>query len=247
MSKLNITKNDKYICFFARDSKYFDDYYHKIEMNAICPRDSNINVQLSALRFLVVNGYKCIRIGSAVTTELEVYNEEKSKIIDYPNSMMQSEKLDLYIQSNPVFTISTGSGIELVSICFRNPVVLVNFVEIQNLHLYNNPFYELFIPKLLWSISEKRLLKFEEILKLDGNKVHTIEYFKKMNLEVIDNREDEIKNTIVEMYQRKEKKYIVNDEIEYYRTKINKTINDATGNSHTSIGGYFALKYKDLA
>ena len=76
-------------------------------------------------------------MGAKVNKKISFAN---SKIIDYATNNMRTDFLDIFLGSECLFWISTGSGIDNLSKTFRKPILYVNqvpfviFQHIKRLH-----------------------------------------------------------------------------------------------------------------
>jgi len=205
LKKLNIKNN--FIIFFSRDSTYRDK-----KLITSAPRNSSILLQKKSIKRMSKN-YFCIRMGSKTEFELKI----KSKnFLDYSFSKYRSEFNDLFLVSNCKFLVSTGSGFDHLAILFRKPVVLVNAVETEYRYnpLYNSSI-KIFIPKKIYSKKLERLLTFSEIFKIGAHNLQTGEDYEKRSLFVIDNDEEEILQTVIEMDN------LISNKIEYTKSEEN--------------------------
>ena len=53
-----------------------------------------------------------------------------NRIIDYANSALKSDFLDVWLMSKCEFCISTSTGFDRVATAFRKPLALVNFMPL---------------------------------------------------------------------------------------------------------------------
>ena len=73
---------------------------------------------------LVKKNYYVIRIGKNVQQKFITNN---NKIIDYADSIHQSDFMDIYLHYISDFIISNGAGIDELSRIFKKPILKVNF------------------------------------------------------------------------------------------------------------------------
>jgi putative glycosyltransferase (TIGR04372 family) len=193
LNKIGISNSNKYICFFARDSRYRNE---NIENQSV--RNSNINDQLKGIDFIVNDNFKAVRIGKEVKENLKSKNKN---IIDYPLSNLKSDFLDIYLIFHSKFIIGTGSGIEDIAVLNRKKILTVNFASLAELYIYSSDFYRpIIVPKKYINLRTNQIMTFKEIFQ---NKIHhdhhSINSLKNMGYGILSNSEDEIKNAIVEM------------------------------------------------
>ena len=106
----------------------------------------------------------------------------------------------------------------------RKKILLVNTIPFCLREMYQYTKGSLFIPKKIYSNKEKRMLKLCEIERLKYNS-HEKNFFKKRNLKVINNSEEEIYLAVKEMLEN----YKINNSKRYFNNLHNKfwnTIDD---------------------
>ena len=100
-----------------------------------------------------------------------------------------------------MFFIAANSGPCAVTTIFRKPNAFVNvapFFGVMNICRKE----DMFIPKKYWSIKEKRLLNFSEILTNGVANLCKTEQYIKNGIELIENTPEEIRDLAIEMEQR---------------------------------------------
>ena len=123
--------NDEYICIFARDSAYLKKVIPENNWSGFNTRDSEIDSLIETAKYLIEKGFVVIRIGSVAKKPI---NFSHKKMIDYPFSGYRSDFLDIFINAQCKFFISTGrSGIDSVAQVFDRPLLLTNVQEFGNL------------------------------------------------------------------------------------------------------------------
>ena len=198
----NISRKDKFICFANRDSNYLNEFQKGIKtMNIDFSyhnyRDSNIHDYLFAANELTKDGYFLIRTGKFTDSKL---NHENNKIIDYSQSPLRSDFMDFFLSKECEFYICSDSGISVIPESFKTPIVFVNNPSIRNMSTHNNR--GIIILKKIYCQERKRLLKFDEIIKIENEIVHIGSksfYEKYSNLKIIDNTPEEINAAVQEM------------------------------------------------
>jgi putative glycosyltransferase (TIGR04372 family) len=195
LHKLNVFPHNKIVTFIFRD----------IAHHGFCSdahRNSDIELAEPSMEFLAKLNYKVFRIGSNVVKPIKIINKN---IIDYPISGIRTELLDLFIISKCEFYVSNGLGLDGVAAMFRRPMLFVNYPHIQFLTI--NPI-DLFIPKHFWSIEEKRMLSFKEIINIGAHTFTDDIHYKRAKIKSVDNTQDEILDAIVEMEKRLNKTWV---------------------------------------
>jgi putative glycosyltransferase (TIGR04372 family) len=196
LQKLGIEEFQPFICFHARDSLYLNSQLPGRDWGYHNYRDSDIKTYLPAMEEMARRGYYGLRMGALVKEPLK---STHPRIIDYASSL-RNDFLDIYLSSRCHFFLGCASGIDEVPKAFRRPVLYVNFIPLNLLHVLNT--VKLFIPKRLWLRAEKRFLTFSEILNSDiGAFCHTQQY-EQAGIEAVNNTAQEITDVVAEMEER---------------------------------------------
>ena len=138
----------------------------------------------------------------------EKFNLSHPKVIDYANHTLRSDFMDIYLQANCTFCISTCTGLDCVSQVFRKPVLLTNISPTFGETLMWFP-CTVFIPKELKNKSTNEFLSLSETAKichsLPSNNV--LAEFANLTLELVDNDEDQLLEAVKEMEARVTEKW----------------------------------------
>jgi len=201
LQKAGLHDEDKFLCFFSRDSRYLDEvcaYRSREEWSYHDFRDALIENHVPAIEYMVEqNGYYAFRMGYLVKDRL---NTNNPKIIDYASNGDRSELLDLYLCANCHFFLqSGGSGIASVSRVFQRPLVSVNQIPLKWCH--GNP-VTVFIPKKLWLKEKKRFMTFKEILESDVGMYMRSQDYDLAGIECVQNTPEEITDAVIEADKR---------------------------------------------
>jgi putative glycosyltransferase (TIGR04372 family) len=211
-----IEDNEKFVCFFAREPYYRP--HPKLNFGEYSSRDSSILDQIPAMEHLVEKNYKIFRMGSVVKLILPKIND---KIIDYANSDLKSDFLDLFLLTNCHFMVSTNSGIDCIPLLNRKKVLYVNFAQLENLPYFDNSFYPLFIPKKFKSLANGNLLSYSEVFKLKLNNILIRKDLQRVGFDWEDNSKSEILEAVIEM-----EKYINKQDYSVNLSNLKKKFND---------------------
>ena len=153
---------------------------------------------------LISLNYDVLRMGQIVGTSLDqVHNPG---IIDYASNH-RSEFGDVWLLTNCKFAISGGTGFYWLSTAMNKPAVITNN---ESPYMTSYGTNDLFLPRLAWSRSGKKLLPFSWLIK---NREWTINReLTECDIEVINNTADEITEVVLEMNQRLDGTWIETDE-----------------------------------
>jgi len=211
LKKFGLSENDKFVCLAVRDEAYqlkkvsarFKDWsYHD-------HRNFDINNFIMAAESLAERGYYVFRMGVVVKKAL---NTKNNKIIDYANSNLRSDFMDVYLGAKCTFCISTGFGFEEVPFVFRRPIALIQcpFGDIGKIFAYSDKFLVLTKHHILEK--ENRELSLSEIFSHGVAYAERSKIFGERGIKLVDNTPEEIKDLVIEMANNLESKKKLNNE-----------------------------------
>jgi putative glycosyltransferase (TIGR04372 family) len=126
----------KYICFHNRDAEYLQRFFPSIDFSSHSYRDTSLSNYIKGLEVLAERGYFVIRMGKCTTEKVPL--EVSSRIIDYANSSLQSDVLDIFLISKCDYFISTSAGIDSVATFFKKPTLFLNFPNLAYIANWNS-------------------------------------------------------------------------------------------------------------
>jgi putative glycosyltransferase (TIGR04372 family) len=106
----------------VRDGGYYASLGEK-ESDGYSFLNFDISTFEQAALSLVQRGYQVVRMGAGSAA---TFGAGHSTVIDYANSNLRSEFLDIYIAATCSFAISTQTGPDAVCLAFRRPVCYVD-------------------------------------------------------------------------------------------------------------------------
>jgi len=197
LKKFGLEDNDKFVCLAVRDSAYqlrkissrFKDWsYHDY-------RNFNIENFILAAEELARRGYYVFRMGVVANKPM---NSENPKIIDYVNSNLRSDFMDVYLGAKCSFCISTGLGFDNVPYIFRRPIALISlpFGDLRT----NSEKYLLLTRHHVLKKEERRL-SLSEIFSHGVAYAYDTKDFVEKGIELKDCTSDEIKDLAIEMVE----------------------------------------------
>lgn len=139
--KLGIAEDSKYICLLVRDSSYLQSEFPEADWGYHNFRDCDINTYCLAAKFLAENGYYVLRMGKVVNKDFQVHHPN---VIDYANSPLRSDFLDIYLAANCDCMITSSSGLDSVSLIFRRSIAYFNLVNYTCINRYDKILVTLF-------------------------------------------------------------------------------------------------------
>ena len=179
--------NENYVCFNSRSGDYRNDF----DSNS----NGDINCQIKGIQELTNYGLKAIRMGAIGQPRLAPHPD----IIDYANSKYKSEFNDIFLAFNCKFMISNGTGIDRIPILNRKKTIIINYF-CNGFHDIHSEFTSIFVPKKIKCLKTGRFLTFQEIFKLGLFNISSKTKLKEFGYLSHENNEDEIRDTIMEMY-----------------------------------------------
>jgi len=193
--------NKPYICLHNRDEKYLN--LRGGDGNDHLYRNHDFEKYNSSINFLLKKNYCVVRVGRNVEKNFIKKNKNFISMIDDRSNDFN----DLFLISQSKFLVSQTSGVANISALFRKKQLLINVMPFNLREFVEFPAGSLFIPKKLYNLKKKRLLKLHEICSLKYS-LHKKNFFKKRGLKVIQNTEKEIKHAIEEMLKLSNNKKI---------------------------------------
>lgn len=188
LRKIGIQEGQWYVCLHIRTGAF-----HKAKDEY---RNANIENYLEAIDYIRSKGGVVIRLGDAVKLGAEDH------YIDYPNTPMKSELMDLFLIKNCRFYLGTNSGVVDTAFLFGVPVIIVNMTDL----LFGRPYKknDIFIYKRFFSKRQNKILSFLEVFKepLYVNSALEGEFLNEFleNYQLIENTPEDIKDVVVEMF-----------------------------------------------
>ncbi len=242
LERLGIPKEKKYICFHARDSAYLDEVRNNIDWSYHNYRDSRIQNYILSAEEMTTRGYFSIRMGAIGKEKFHSLNPH---VIDYTHSTLRTDFNDIYVGSHCHFFLCSDTGISIIPEIFRIPTVFVNWTQI--LRITNTVLNGLFIFKKFLIKNENRFMSFSEIIKLDFGGKYANEIFSELDLKLIENTPEEIRDVTIEMDERLNGTWKVSKEDEELQARFWSLFGpDKLKSQDLHIGADFLRQNKDL-
>lgn len=194
-NELGIPVGAKFVCLIVRDSEYLKRHLPNHDWSYHDYRNVDIENYKKAALFLAEKGYYVIRMGKYVKKKFEV---QSPFIIDYANSSLRSDFMDIYLSSRCAFFISTTTGLDSVPRLFRKPGILTNVFLPEMETTYP---HVLFTPKKLRHKLTGHTLTFKECYKMyfSRSNENMLDFLQKNGLEIVENSADELLSVVEEM------------------------------------------------
>lgn len=196
LKEIGIEKDDKIVCFCVRDNAYLRSAFPADDWSEHDHRDSEVQDYVLAAKALESQGYKVLRMGKIVNDKLQT---DSTLIIDYANSAIRSDMLDVYLFSKAKFIISNSTGMDFLGALFRVPIGLVNVVSPKS--IAEGKIIRLYQPKEFHDKATDEILSLEQLLKRGFASAYNKRDFVSMGVEIINNSPEEIRDFALEFQQ----------------------------------------------
>lgn len=196
---LKLFRTQKTVGIIIRDEKY--SRLRNKSKDIHNARNSNINDYILGMKYLEKKGYTVFRMGKSVKQKMKY---SSPNVIDYANSKIRSDFMDLFLIKNCKFFISTGCGLDSAAMLFRKPILYVNYMGITDVTYGTHR--DLYAYKKLFNKKTRKYLKLSNIIKDNLGNIIDKKVLKKRNIDVVNLNKFEIRNVIKDMekfYQNK--------------------------------------------
>jgi len=200
LKKMGLPENAWYVTLHVRQGK------------GELVRNSDPLTTLKAVKEIISRGGYVFRVGDKSMTKLP----KIEGLIDYPFTEHKSEFMDIFLAATCNFCLGTSSGYYAVPTFFGKPVLLINFLPTLVYFALDEKC--LFLPKHLSYKKNKKVIPIEDIFQLPLGWLIDDKQYKKSDIEIKDNDENEIWQATVEMLDKLEgkklsKEFIVKNQI----------------------------------
>ena len=201
LTEFGIPEDAMFVCLLVRDSGYLDRHkeyeflgkrwsYHNY-------RDGDIDNYVLAAEELASRGYYIFRMGAKVLKPLKSSNP---KIIDYANSKIRSDFMDIYLGAKCRFCVSIPTGFDGIPMIFRKPIAYTGHVPIADFEFHNKE--SLILTKHHINKRNQKELTLSEIFSSNVAVSLRTNEFKKNEVELEENSPEEIRDLVIEMDER---------------------------------------------
>jgi len=211
LNKFGLKDGDKFVCFAIRDSAHNRLQKKTVRNNNWSYHDYRhweLDNFLLAAEELTKKGYYVFRMGRYVEKEFKTKNP---KIIDYANSNLKSEFMDVFLGAKCSFCLSTGFGFDEVPNLFRKPIIYL-ILPFGHFRSFSDRF--LILTKHHYLKKENRRLTLSEIFSHGLAFVYETKIFQQKGIELVDNSPEEIKDAVIEMHESLEENKKLSNEDE---------------------------------
>lgn len=198
LEKLN-PKKLAIICIHVREVGFYSEHN-----NLRYGRNANIDDLNDSIDWLISQGNFVVRLGDKSMRKLK----SRENLFDYAHSPIKSEENDIIIPSKSVMMVCGNSGYTIFPINFGIPAAYINHMPLGCTPWNKKAFL---IHKKYYCKKKERYLHYDEIIPPPLGHVESLSFFKKHNIQLIDNTPIEILRCIQNTYTKYVLKKQVND------------------------------------
>ena len=209
LEKFGLPKDAKFVCLIVRDRGYLSrdsEYANSARWDYHDYRNGDIDKYVLASEELASRGYYVFRVGTHVEKPLKSKN---IKIIDYANSELRSDFMDIYLGAKCSFCVSTATGFDGIPVMFRKPIASI-VVPLGSILIDSKK--NLSLTKHHINKITKKELSISEIFSSNVALSFKTEEFKNNNVVLQENTPEEIRDLVIEMDERINKHWKETDE-----------------------------------
>ena len=196
LSRIGLKKNSKFVLFHVRDTAYYNF------KPASDFRNADIKNYIPAIKFLLSKGYFIFRVGAKVEKKLNIKHKN---FFDYASNGMRTDFLDIFLALNCFFCVTSGSGYDQIPVCARKPVVHTNMAPIGYFWSWYKKSLSIF--KHYYDFKTNKKLSLTEINSLALSEALNTQYYILKGVNLKENNPREIKDVVMEMEIRLNKKW----------------------------------------
>lgn len=250
--KFGIKQNDRLVFLAIRDSKFTEikssSFNSDLTHNSF--RDYDVSNFIEASEFLANKGFYVFRMGRSVEKK---FSSNNPKLIDYANSDIRSDFLDVYIANKCEFCVSTGFGLDAIPYVLGKPMAILS-VPVGDFRAHSKRIF--FSTKQHYDYNLKRYLSLKEIFERKLAFSMKKSDFVNSQINLIEPNRIEIKDFVKEFYQNIYLKKIFDSEeekqqilfkkkyLEYFN-QSNYTLNKKKyyKNLHSNFNSFFSISF----
>lgn len=195
LAEMGVPSNAWFVAIHAREPGFSvqDEAAHIF-------RNSDILRLIPAIQELRLRGGWIVRMGDPTMRPLPLIEG----VVDYAIHPSRSDWMDVFLCSEAKFFVGNTSGLYLLATAFGTPCALANVIPSS--HFAFAP-TDISILKLIWSDRLNRYLTFPEIFSRPIANYRFAKLFTENGLRVDENTEEELRELVMEMFDRVEGSY----------------------------------------
>ncbi len=203
LKKFGLRKGQKFICLAVRDKKFSklkSEILFTDNEKANNFRNYEIENFLSAAEFCTKKGLFVFRMGKEAQQKIKTDNP---MIIDYANSELKSDFMDIFLGSNCEFCISTSYGFDHIPYVFNKPMAMIT-VPVGDFRAHSKRIF--LLTKRHVDVQTGSDLTLKEIFMRGLAFSDSTDEYSEQNVKLIEPKSDDIKEFITEFYNKIYKK-----------------------------------------
>ena len=238
LAELGLKPTDRFVCFIVRDSAYTKKAFPEKDMSYHDFRNCDVNDYVAGAEALADRGLFVLRMGSVVSKPLVSNNP---RVIDYANSKVRSEFMDLFLGAHCEFNVSDGLGFYAIPAMFRRPNAYVNYSPF--FMYYSSRACDLGIAKTMIDTATGKRLNLSEMGNRGVARFGATSQFAAAGVSVKSNTPSEIRDLMLEMLDRIEGKWISDQQDDELQRKFWEKYSEIIGPDRETFHGEIWSKY----
>ena len=196
--------NNGIILLCCRDESYNKNQFKNTNWDTLNYRNYNIELFRETIKYLNEKKFVVLRMGKYSFFKMSYKNEY---FIDYVNSSWKSEFMDYFLAFKSKMCITTNTGMDVFARLFRKPMAQILF-PLEDINYFQKNIFN--ITGTFKKKNSKDILTLKEIFK------HKLDSFSSLSnlkeYELVRNTSSEIKDFVIEVIERLDKKFFVTEE-----------------------------------
>jgi len=190
LGKMGIPRDGWFVAIHTREPGFsaHDESAHS-------HRNSDVRKLIPAIQEVRRRGGWVVRMGDPTMQQLP----QMDGVVDYAFHPLRCDWMDVFLCAQARFFVGNTSGLYLVATAFGTPCALANVSPAS--HLASAP-SDVSIPKLVRSTPQNRYLTFGEIFGRSIANYRFTQLFAENRLTVEENSEEDLRDLVVEMFDR---------------------------------------------
>lgn len=235
LEKAGIPRGAWFVCVHCREDSYLGDVD---QSNRSC----DINNYIPAMEAIVKRGGWIIRMGDSKMKAIP----SMKQVFDYAHSDIKSDWMDIFLPASCRFFLGSNSGLQCVATVFGVRGAAANYSPISTVLPYGAD--DINIPKLVWSVGEKRYFTFSELFNSPISNYRLDSSFSASGVKLIENSPEDITALTMETLDSVDGKALYTEEDESLQRQFKSLMNPShySYGAISRVGRDFLRKYKYL-
>lgn len=197
--KLGLAKDQWFVCLHVREGGFLpqNEPLHDF-------RNATIENTRLAIQEIIKRGGVVVRVGDASMAPFSMPG-----VLDYARHPLKSDRMDVVLCAKARFFLGCTSGLAFLSMIFGVPIAHANMIPVDTLGFR---YTDLSIPKLVWSETLQRYLKFSELFNSEAGSYIFSQQYKDAALRLDENTPEDILLMTKEMLDRLDGRFVEEEE-----------------------------------